>query len=126
MKHYSIDLSLVVILGYWSGCFSSALVADPPQTRPQAGKEFTNSLAMPLSYLPPGKFFIGSPEDEPGREKQETPREVELTEGITSCCCRFIQPASDTKVSVTTSITGFMHLPSSESTSKSTPQRPSN
>lgn len=45
-------------------------------------KEFKNSLGMKLVYIPPGKFTMGSPESEPGREAQETPHEVELTKGF--------------------------------------------
>lgn len=33
-------------------------------------------------YIPPGIFFMGSPEDEPGRNKDETLHEVTLTRGF--------------------------------------------
>ncbi len=45
-------------------------------------KEIKNSLGMKLVYIPPGKFTMGSPESEAGREPQETPHEVELTKGF--------------------------------------------
>jgi formylglycine-generating enzyme required for sulfatase activity len=37
---------------------------------------------MKLVYLPPGKFTMGSPENETGREAQEVQHEVELTKGV--------------------------------------------
>lgn len=45
-------------------------------------KEIKNSLGMKLVYIPPGKFTMGAPETELGREAQETPHEVELTRGF--------------------------------------------
>jgi sulfatase modifying factor 1 len=45
-------------------------------------KEVKNSLGMKLLYIPAGKFSMGSPESEPGREPQEIPHEVELTKGF--------------------------------------------
>jgi formylglycine-generating enzyme required for sulfatase activity len=39
----------------------------------------TNSLGMQLAYIPAGKFGMGSPKNEPGRESQEILHEVELT-----------------------------------------------
>ena len=47
-----------------------------------SSKEIKNSLGMKLVSIPPGKFTMGSPESEPGREAQETPHEVELTKGF--------------------------------------------
>ncbi|MEI7688541.1 MAG: formylglycine-generating enzyme family protein, partial [Planctomycetota bacterium] len=44
--------------------------------------EVKNSLGMKLLYIPAGKFSMGSPESEPGREPQEIPHEVELTKGF--------------------------------------------
>ena len=45
-------------------------------------RQITNSLGMRLAYIPPGKFLMGSPENEPGREKGESQHEVELTKGF--------------------------------------------
>ncbi len=45
-------------------------------------KEIKNSLGMKLVSIPPGRFMMGSPETEPSREAQETPHEVELTNGF--------------------------------------------
>jgi formylglycine-generating enzyme required for sulfatase activity len=44
--------------------------------------EITNSIGMKLALIPPGKFVMGSPDDEPGRNKNgsEGPQhEVEIT-----------------------------------------------
>ncbi len=49
---------------------------------PQPGDEIRNSLDMRLVYIPPGKFTMGSPDSEQGRESQETRHEVELTKGF--------------------------------------------
>ena len=49
---------------------------------PKQGDEIKNSLGMRLVYIPPGKFTMGSPEREQGRESQETKHEVELTKGF--------------------------------------------
>lgn len=37
---------------------------------------------MGFVYLPPGRFRMGSPENEPGRREDETPHEVRLTRGF--------------------------------------------
>ena len=43
---------------------------------------FTNSIGMKFVYIPPGTFMMGSPEDEPGRDKDEKLHEVTLTKGF--------------------------------------------
>ncbi len=48
----------------------------------ESPKEIRNSVGMTLRYIPPGKFTMGSPESETGREAQETQHEVELTKGF--------------------------------------------
>jgi len=45
-------------------------------------EEISNSLGMKLVFISPGKFLMGSPECEPGREAQEVQHEVELTKGF--------------------------------------------
>lgn len=45
-------------------------------------KVIKNSVGMRLVYIPAGKFTMGSPETESGREAQETPHEVVLTKGF--------------------------------------------
>ena len=40
----------------------------------------TNSISMQLALIPPGSFWLGSPESEPGRYADESPRRlIELT-----------------------------------------------
>jgi L-fuconolactonase len=45
-------------------------------------REITNTLGMKLVHVPSGTFFMGSPQTEAGREKEETQHEVELTKGF--------------------------------------------
>ena len=45
-------------------------------------KQVKNIIGMKLLYIPAGKFLMGSPENEPGREAQEVQHEVELTKGF--------------------------------------------
>ncbi|MDA1018266.1 MAG: formylglycine-generating enzyme family protein [Planctomycetota bacterium] len=58
--------------------FPTVVLSD----QPKQGDEIKNSLGMRLVDIPPGKFTMGSPEAEQGREAQETPHEVELTKGF--------------------------------------------
>ncbi|MBF0232681.1 MAG: SUMF1/EgtB/PvdO family nonheme iron enzyme [Desulfamplus sp.] len=44
------------------------------------GNTFTNSLDMTFNLIPAGTFMMGSPEDEPGRESDETQHRVTLTQ----------------------------------------------
>ncbi len=63
--------------------FGCLLVIQPGAARGAvAGREITNSIGLPLAYIPPGKFLMGSPENESGREQQETRHAVELTRGF--------------------------------------------
>jgi formylglycine-generating enzyme required for sulfatase activity/serine/threonine protein kinase len=42
--------------------------------------QITNSIGMKLNLIPAGRFLMGSPEDEPGRQADESPRhEVTIT-----------------------------------------------
>jgi formylglycine-generating enzyme required for sulfatase activity len=52
--------------------------AEP--ARPDAVVE--NSLGMTFVRVPPGTFTMGSPMEEPGRERQETPHEVVISRGF--------------------------------------------
>ena len=52
--------------------------AEP--ARPDAVVE--NSLGMTFVRVPPGMFVMGSPAEEPGRERQETPHEVVISRGF--------------------------------------------
>ena len=42
--------------------------------------ETTNSIGMKFVVIPPGEFMMGSPEDEPGRQADETLHKVTLTQ----------------------------------------------
>ena len=57
----------------------------PPQvveSEPKAGTEIVNSIGMKLVYIPAGKFMMGSPDTEKGRNSDEWPQhEVEITKG---------------------------------------------
>ncbi|QDU25034.1 Serine/threonine-protein kinase pkn1 [Anatilimnocola aggregata] len=55
--------------------------AEPGSDRGSV-QEIKNSVGMKLLFIPPGKFLMGSPESEPGREAQEVQHEVELTKGF--------------------------------------------
>jgi formylglycine-generating enzyme required for sulfatase activity len=44
-------------------------------------KEWTNTLGMTFVWIEPGTFMMGSPEDEPRRDSDETQHEVTLTQG---------------------------------------------
>jgi formylglycine-generating enzyme required for sulfatase activity len=60
--------------------------ADKPKGKKAPAKEFANSIGMKLVLIPAGKFTMGSPKDEKGREMsaggasgKETQHEVEIT-----------------------------------------------
>jgi formylglycine-generating enzyme required for sulfatase activity len=44
--------------------------------------ETTNSIGMKFVVIPPGEFMMGSPEDEPGRQDDETLHKVTLTKAF--------------------------------------------
>ncbi len=78
MKLHSHFVSLIL------GVYVMAVVtngAEPGPVRDRV-QEIKNSVGMKLVYIPPGKFLMGSPESEPGREAQEVQHEVELTKGF--------------------------------------------
>ncbi|MGF1580956.1 MAG: SUMF1/EgtB/PvdO family nonheme iron enzyme [Gemmataceae bacterium] len=43
---------------------------------------YTNEIGMEFVWIPPGKFLMGSPEDEPERDDNEPQHEVTLTKGF--------------------------------------------
>jgi formylglycine-generating enzyme required for sulfatase activity len=51
-------------------------------SEPIPGEKMSNSLGMAFVYIPAGRFTMGSPEDEPGRKKDEKQFEVTLTKGF--------------------------------------------
>jgi sulfatase modifying factor 1 len=58
------------------------LCAVALRAAPEPVKSVKNGVGMKLVHLPPGKFTMGSPENETGREAQEVQHEVELTKGF--------------------------------------------
>jgi formylglycine-generating enzyme required for sulfatase activity len=62
-----------------------AVLSKPAVTVPSKivpGKPFTNSVGMQLVYIPPGRFVIGSPADEIGRDELEIQHQVVLSRGF--------------------------------------------
>jgi formylglycine-generating enzyme required for sulfatase activity len=49
---------------------------------PQVGTQFSNSLGMTFSYIPPGTFIMGSPPSEEERNSNEIPHQVTLSKGF--------------------------------------------
>ncbi len=45
-------------------------------------REIENSIGMKVVLIPPGKFIMGSPKDEKGRNKDEEQHEVEITKAF--------------------------------------------
>jgi formylglycine-generating enzyme required for sulfatase activity len=82
MRTVSILCCQIVSL-FVGGCVIEVMTCGaepgPDRDRVQAIK---NSVDMKLVYIPPGKFLMGSPESEPGREAQEIQHAVELTKGF--------------------------------------------
>ena len=61
--------------------FASPSRSDEPPGKPPSDKPprpIENSIGMKLVLIPPGKFTMGSPKDEKGRNKDEDQREVEI------------------------------------------------
>ena len=69
------------------GPFASARVNVEPRPLDYAGsragqERSDNGLQLPLCWCPPGSFLMGSPPDEPGREKDEDQKRVSLSRGF--------------------------------------------
>ena len=69
MKKYIIPIQFIVIFL----AFVLSGYAEQPKER------ITNSLGMEFVLIKPGKFMMGSPENELGRSKGEIPHEINLT-----------------------------------------------
>jgi formylglycine-generating enzyme required for sulfatase activity len=69
MKKYIISVQFIVIF--------LALVLSGYAEQPK--ERFTNGLGMEFVLIKPGKFMMGSPEDEPGRFSGEKLHRVNLT-----------------------------------------------
>ncbi|QDU19759.1 SUMF1/EgtB/PvdO family nonheme iron enzyme [Urbifossiella limnaea] len=75
---------------------------QPASGDASAAREATTGIGMKLVYIRPGKFIMGSPPGEPGREAQEVQHEVELTKGFYLGTCevtvgQFRQFVTETK-----------------------------
>jgi formylglycine-generating enzyme required for sulfatase activity len=57
-------------------------VVMAPSPKNAFGKPFTNSLGMRFVYIPPGRFVMGSPPDEIGRDELEIQHPVILSKGF--------------------------------------------
>ena len=64
---------------------------SPPPTPAATGEnpaDITNSIGMKLKLIKPGKFLMGSPKEEEGREENEGPQhEVEITKAFYMGAC---------------------------------------
>lgn len=62
------------------------LIEDVLEGEPAPGALFSVAIGagiqQPFSFIPSGTFFMGSPEAETGREADEMPREVRISEGF--------------------------------------------
>lgn len=62
----------VIAVSLWPGVAANISSAQPP-------KEITNSIGMKLVLIPKGKFMMGSPESEQGRNENENQHEVTIS-----------------------------------------------
>ena len=69
---------LAFALAWWSVPVPEPYTIPTPVSA--AGED--KAVEMTFAYIPPGEFTMGSPEDEPGRDSDETLHEVILTEGF--------------------------------------------
>jgi formylglycine-generating enzyme required for sulfatase activity len=69
MRKLIIPIQFIVVMG----CLAFNGYAEQPEER------ITNSLGMEFVLIKPGKFMMGSPEDEPGRFPGERLHAVNLT-----------------------------------------------
>ena len=72
---YSIRLSVLVL----TGLIFSSLFSFPVSA---LEKTITNSIGMEFVLIPGGTFKMGSPQDEPNRERDETEHQVTITKPI--------------------------------------------
>lgn len=82
----------LILLGVFVGCavgsgFNERAAGDDAPGKKfapgqRAGDEWVNGRGMTFCWCPPGKFLMGSPEDEPGRYTDERQREVVIGQGF--------------------------------------------
>jgi phosphate transport system substrate-binding protein len=69
-------------VSWWNLTQPTMFVPPAPEPISRAGTTLVNSLRMRLSYLPPGRFTMGSPPTEPGRNNDERRVDVKLSRGV--------------------------------------------
>ena len=72
--------SLLFIIPLLFALFAQAAFGSSPE--PHATKTFVNSLDMEFKAIPAGSFLMGSPPDEPGRDKDEIQVQVTFSKGF--------------------------------------------
>ncbi len=73
-------ISLALILGFLGGVALAA--PGRPAISPQPERAFINNLGMKFVYINPGRFMMGSPLKESGRDDDERQHRVTLTRGF--------------------------------------------
>lgn len=74
----SVDRLEVVSVG-WKDPDEKHIYRRVPSSNDRTNRDTTNSLGMNFALIPAGKFTMGSPPDEKGRDADEVQHEVEIT-----------------------------------------------
>ncbi|MEK7271147.1 MAG: formylglycine-generating enzyme family protein [Planctomycetota bacterium] len=75
------SFAAVVAVSLSAGCASAG--GEKPSPAPgERLLPITNTIGMTLVHIPPGEFFMGSPEGEDGRNPDEMQHRVRLTKGF--------------------------------------------
>jgi formylglycine-generating enzyme required for sulfatase activity len=77
---YDAGFRVVLVAGAGAPKKDNEISPAPPPSRAGLPKDVTNSIGMKLVLIPAGKFTMGSPKDEKGRNEDETQHEVEITQ----------------------------------------------
>ncbi len=72
MKKFTVPIAFIVFI-------SAQLWTPLPSHAQEPGQRIQNSIGMELVLIRPGKFLMGSPEDEPGRFAGEILHAVNVT-----------------------------------------------
>ena len=78
-RRFAARLVLAALLVTAAGCAGLMKPAAPP---PPPGSLWTNPAGLTFAYIPAGRFYMGSPLEEPGRAGDETRRLIEITRGF--------------------------------------------